>query len=166
MKTKDNAFLECRKLRALCTQTGTNQSLAEAKSACCEFNEPKKESVEVTRSRLQRTATHESTALSRGQRVSGSGAFISRSLTGEGSVHPALFLQNRSPGQVLLHAAAIRLARVYRSRAAATGSDGWHAGRAPELREQSENVHENKRTQRGLTASPRQPTITMAKYHA
>jgi hypothetical protein len=33
---------------------------------------------------------HESTALSRGERVSGSGAFISRSVTGEGSVHRAL----------------------------------------------------------------------------
>jgi hypothetical protein len=44
----------------------------------------------MTISRLQRTASHEPTALSRGERVSGSGAFIRRSMTGEGSIPRAV----------------------------------------------------------------------------
>ncbi len=61
--------------------------------------------------RLQRpAAAHEPATLSRGERVSGSGAFISRSVTGEGSVHrdPAPPCRDRLADQASLNHAAIR----------------------------------------------------------
>jgi hypothetical protein len=63
----------------------------------------------MTISRLQKTATHGPTALSRGERVSGSGGFISRSVTGEGSVHSELttLWRDRPTGQAYFSAAVI-----------------------------------------------------------
>jgi hypothetical protein len=65
---------------------------------------------QMTSSRLQRTAAHDPTALSRGERVSGSGAFISRSVTGEGSVHLELTppCRDHPTGQAYFSATAIR----------------------------------------------------------
>jgi hypothetical protein len=71
-ENKAHHFFEWRKLCAFCAQITTNYALKGAKTAQLAQNEvrafePQGEAGQMTRSRLQRAATHEPTALSRGE---------------------------------------------------------------------------------------------------